>query len=634
MATQLLPGIHPGASNGAGEGAASSIVRSALAPFEAKLHGLSIAKSTSILVSLNLALLGAVSLLFFMVQAAGTAAETALRARGERLQIVAELGRTSYLTTRLARAYVVTGEESYRRYRDDVLAIRDGKKIRPRVYDRAYWDKVMAGRPVDARGRLIPVEGMTKEAGYTGRELVLFHRARRAGDVLTAIEREAMSRPSGTGIALIYSRRHTAASASVMEALGELNSTVESRSDETVGAVRESAERLTGLLIAALCLAAAVAAFSAWRFVGGVVRPLCRLSAVMDEIAADGAHRPIPYLGRGDEIGRMARALHAFRDAVAERDRLHEAKHLLSKRRDEEAAAHGHAIDAAAARAKRAGQMETLVHDFSGELLQTMAAVIDASVELNECAQTMTLVATGTERRVAEAEESGRDTAAHVDTVAATCRQLARATGEIETQTVRSIASADRAVEAVRRTTATVDELRLHSGSILGIVTLIGRIAGKTNRLAINATIEAAHAGEAGRGFAVVAAEVKSLARQTAAAADEISVQLCAVHDASRETVLMVDDIATSIAESREISRAIGSAVEQQANATGEISANADRAAERTRQSAGSMATIRTSAGHTHQAVTRMMGAASTLTGTSEAVRAFVDRFADDVRRT
>jgi methyl-accepting chemotaxis protein len=118
----------------------------------------------------------------------------------------------------------------------------------------------------------------------------------------------------------------------------------------------------------------------------------------------------------------------------------------------------------------------------------------------------------------------------------------------------RAVGQMNMIESAVDASAKVVTSLGERSGEIGQIVATITGISSQTNLLALNAAIEAARAGEHGRGFAVVAEEVKQLAGESRAAADEIAKL---ISDIQEETNRAVDSMKLGMDEARKGSEAM-----------------------------------------------------------------------------
>ena len=222
--------------------------------------------------------------------------------------------------------------------------------------------------------------------------------------------------------------------------------------------------------------------------------------------------------------------------------------------------------------------------------------------------------------------------ATNVQTVAAATEELTSSITEISRQVGESARIAGRAVEQVGRSEATVTALAQAAQRIGEVVSLINTIAEQTNLLALNATIEAARAGEAGKGFAVVASEVKSLANQTAKATEGITAQVSAIQGSTQEAVDTIKGIGEIIDKMSEIATTVASAVEEQGAATAEIARNIQEAAAGTREVSSNIAGVSAAADESGRTAEDVLTSTTRLTEESEALGSEVGQFLSRIK--
>ena len=195
------------------------------------------------------------------------------------------------------------------------------------------------------------------------------------------------------------------------------------------------------------------------------------------------------------------------------------------------------------------------------------------SEKINNAAANLTQGSDDLSARTDAQASSLEETASAIEEMASTIKSSAEHSVEGNDMMIASKKAVENGASVIAETTKNIEEVYESSEKIKSITKTIEDIAFQTNILALNASVEAARAGDQGRGFAVVASEVRNLAQNSQSSAKDITLLIENIYEkinksaeTARESQSIFNDIQSKIDGTAKIMQEISTtAVEQQA---------------------------------------------------------------------
>jgi methyl-accepting chemotaxis protein len=319
-------------------------------------------------------------------------------------------------------------------------------------------------------------------------------------------------------------------------------------------------------VIAAVCLFSGVLALA---LVSRLLRPLDGVSRTLKEIAGGQGDltRRIPVASR-DEIGSLASAFNLFSSSLegivinvyGSADRLSGIGDRL---------------------AQGMGETSAAIEEIAANVDSISRLIVSQSAGVEETQATVTSigrVVEGLRARIEEQAAALTESSASISSMIEAIGSVASMVDRLSEASRKLLKVSDDGRAKLSAVNDYVKEIASQSQGLLETNMVIAEIASQTDLLAMNASIEAAHAGEAGRGFSVVAEEIRKLAERSSEQAvategdlQSIKASIDLVVEAAKDADASFSQIFDEIRDFGDIERQVSDAVAEEKSGSAEV---------------------------------------------------------------
>lgn len=311
-----------------------------------------------------------------------------------------------------------------------------------------------------------------------------------------------------------------------------------------------------------------------------IARPLREVSSAARTIAAgDLSAKELPA-ARGDEVGVLASAFREMSESLGQMaqvaEKISQGDLTVQINPKSEKDALGNAFARMVQNLRRmTGEMKDSVGILSSSAQQIVATTTQVASGARETATAVTETTTTVE----EVKQTAKLSTQKAKAVSENARRIA----QVSEDGKKSVGESIDAMKLIREQMGEIAEsiVRLsEQGQAIGEIMLsVNELAEQSNLLAVNASIEAAKAGDQGRGFAVVAQEVRSLAEQSKQATVQVRSILSDIQKATNAAVQVAEQASTAVEAGVKQSAQAGESVQQLAESINEAAQSATQIA-------------------------------------------------------